>query len=85
MPYIVKVADRAKKSLCQLERSAQERIAAALLELKDIPRPLGCKKLKASDDYRIRVGDYRIIYRIYDDVLVVVVIRIAHRKDAYRN
>ena len=49
------------------------------------PRPAGCTKLIGADDaYRIRVGDYRIVYQIMDRVLIVWIIRIAHRKDVYR-
>ena len=49
------------------------------------PRPKGVKKLSGPDDlYRIRVGDYRIVYQIHDDRLIVLVVRIGHRKDVYR-
>ncbi len=49
------------------------------------PRPKGVKKLSGLDDlYRIRVGDYRIVYQIHDDRLIVLVVRIGHRKDVYR-
>jgi mRNA interferase RelE/StbE len=53
--------------------------------LADDPRPHGAKKLVGADrTYRIRVGDYRIVYEIGDEVLVVLVIRVAHRREAYR-
>ena len=49
------------------------------------PRPKGVKKLSGADDlYRIRVGDYRVVYQIRDDRLIVLVVRIGHRKDVYR-
>mgnify|MGYP001580816136 FL=1 len=49
------------------------------------PRPKGVKKLTGTDDlYRIRVGDYRIVYQIHDDRLIVLVVRIGHRRDVYR-
>jgi mRNA interferase RelE/StbE len=48
------------------------------------PRPEGCKLLKVEKRYRIRVGDYRIVYEIRDEVLLVLVVRIAHRSDVYR-
>jgi mRNA interferase RelE/StbE len=57
----------------------------ALLALSDNPRPHGCKKLTGREEYRIRVGDYRVIYEIHDAVLVVLVVRIARREKAYRN
>jgi mRNA interferase RelE/StbE len=49
------------------------------------PRPHGCKKLRAKhDQYRIRIGDYRVIYEIDDKTVTVLIVRISHRKDAYR-
>jgi len=60
------------------------RIISALHALADDPRPHGVKKLKGYRDYwRIRVGDYRIIYAIQDNRLLVIVIRIGHRRDVY--
>lgn len=53
------------------------------MELGSDPRPKGCKKLKGREAYRIRVADYRIIYEIYDSVLLVDVIDLGHRKDIY--
>jgi mRNA interferase RelE/StbE len=53
------------------------------IRLANDPRPAGCKKLKGRDGYRIRVGDYRIIYQIIDHVLVVEVVALGHRKDIY--
>ena len=54
-------------------------------ELAHDPRPPGCLKIIGADDaYRVRVGDYRIVYQIEDRILVVYVIRIAHRSDVYR-
>jgi len=61
------------------------KVRATINRLSENPRPKGCKKLKGSDnDYRIRLGNYRIIYTIADYILIVTVIKIAHRKDAYR-
>lgn len=56
----------------------------ALGRLADDPRPPGSKKLVGSDDWRIRVGDYRVVYAVDDDVVVVVVVRVSHRSSAYR-
>ncbi|HAN17181.1 MAG TPA: type II toxin-antitoxin system RelE/ParE family toxin [Bacteroidales bacterium] len=54
-------------------------------QFKINPYPKGYKKLKGSDkDYRVRIGDYRILYSVYDNVLIVEVIKIAHRKDVYK-
>ena len=79
----VKLRPSARKSLAKLPRKEQLRIVAALELLSKTPRPPKCKKL---DDitYRVRVGDYRIVYDVHDDELIVLVIRIRHRKDVYR-
>jgi len=53
------------------------------MELGHDPRPAGCKKLKGRDAYRIRIGDYRAIYEIIDNKLIITNINIAHRKDVY--
>jgi len=58
-------------------------IKRAIYNLANNPRPAGCKKLKGRDSYRIRVADYRIIYEIFDDILLVDVIDMGHRKDIY--
>ncbi|MDX2055276.1 MAG: type II toxin-antitoxin system RelE/ParE family toxin [Polyangiaceae bacterium] len=52
--------------------------------LADEPRPSGAKKLVESDYWRVRVGDYRVVYSIEDSVLVILVIRVGHRRDVYR-
>ena len=63
----------------------RQRIVAAILALADEPRPVGCEKLAgASDRYRVRVSRYRIVYSIADRDLIVLVVRVAHRKDVYR-
>ena len=75
----------ADKSLRTLPVSVQRRIAIAADALGSNPRPLGCSKLKGEDDlWRIRVGQYRVVYTIQDDALIVLVVRVAHRKDIYR-
>ena len=54
-------------------------------QLAENPRPQGCKKLKGDDNlWRVRAGDYRIVFSIHDDLLLVLVIRIAHRREVYR-
>ena len=85
MALSTKYEPSAQKQLDALKGDIHGRIVKAVRKLKDNPRPVGCKKLKGLDDtYRIRVGDYRIVYEIHDDVLIVLVIRIAHRREAYR-
>ena len=69
----------------KLPRSLQEELLTAIERLEITARPSGCKKLEATADaYRIRVGQYRIIYQIRDDVLVVLILRIGNRRDVYR-
>jgi mRNA interferase RelE/StbE len=74
----------AQKQLTRLPAEDQERILVAMEALADAPRPQGCSKLTGRDAWRIRVGDYRIIYEIFDDRRVVIVVVVGHRKDAYR-
>lgn len=60
------------------------RILAPIESLSDDPRPAGAEKLSGQERYRVRRGDYRIIYEIKDDEVIVVVVKIGHRKDVYR-
>ncbi len=84
-PYRVEFARPALKEFEALPRQAQERIAPRITALAEDPRPRGVEKLKGqSDQYRIRVGSYRVIYTIEDDRLIVTVVRVADRRDAYR-
>lgn len=84
MSYRVELTAAAAKQLQKLEPGIRRRIEAALASLRDDPRPAGVKKLAGEDNaWRIRVGDYRAIYEIYDDVVVIVVFRVAHRRHAY--
>jgi mRNA interferase RelE/StbE len=83
--YKVDLAPRARKQLADLDSAIQARVVRKLEELADNPRPPGCKKLQGEDNlWRVRTGDYRIAYSIHDDVLLVVVARVAHRRDVYR-
>lgn len=83
--YRVELTRSAEKDLRRIDRSQTSTLYTALEGLEQEPRPPGTKKLAGSErTYRIRVGSYRVVYEIEDDVLVVLVIRIAHRKDVYR-
>ena len=82
--YQVRIVQAARKQLDRLPATDGRRVEAAIQELADNPRPAGCCKLSGEDAWRIRVGMYRVIYEIHDDYLMVVVIRVAHRKDSYR-
>ena len=75
----------AEKALGKLPRKAQERVRDAIDHLQEEPRPRGARQLTDADNaWRIRVGRYRVIYEIQDNILVVLVIRIAHRSKAYK-
>jgi mRNA interferase RelE/StbE len=82
--YAVELLPSAAKALSRLDRSVQFRIARRIDRLANDPRP-GAFKLSGNHDvWRVRMGDYRILYRIEDDRLVVLVIRIGHRREVYR-
>ena len=84
-PHKLEITRTAEKQLRRLERSEQRKVSSALLALAEEPRPRGCRKLSGYDDvYRIRVGGIRILYSVADERLVVLVIKIARRRDAYR-
>jgi mRNA interferase RelE/StbE len=84
--YRVQLKKPVHKVLSRLPKDLLRRIAAAIDALALDPRPSGCKKLAGKyDHFRVRVGDWRIIYTIEDDVLVVTVVEIAPRGDAYRH
>lgn len=83
--YHVEVARRALKALTALPRGEQQRVRAAIELLADRPRPPGCTKLVGEERaYRVRVGVYQIVYEVFDDRLLVQVVRVGHRRDVYR-
>ena len=83
--YRVALASSAEKELRDLPKKIIARIVPRLERLEGNPRPAGCKKLKGGDrEWRIRVGDYRIVYVIDDLARTVDVTRIAHRREAYQ-
>jgi mRNA interferase RelE/StbE len=80
--YIIQITDKAEKQLDKFFDHIAQLIITSIKNLSTNPPP-GCKKLKGRDAYRIRQGDYRIIYEIFDKLLVMDVIAIGHRKDIY--
>ena len=85
MKYTVRLNARVGKVLDRLPPDMRRRIVRRLEALEDNPRPDGVEKLAGVDDlYRVRVGTYRIVYAIRDRELVVIVVRIGHRRDVYR-
>jgi len=84
--YAVNYTNSAKKDLMKLPSDVQEKIRYAIEELQENPRYRGVEKLTTSSksqEYRIRVGDYRVKFLIHDDILMIFVIKIAHRKNVY--
>jgi mRNA interferase RelE/StbE len=84
MPYHVTVLPAADKAIARLPKHVRRRIAERLASLAADPRPVGSVKLSGHESYRIRVGDYRIVYTIEDDRLIVLVIEVGHRREVYR-
>ena len=81
--YIVTIRQNALKCLEVLNEPDYSKIKNAIFDLANNPRPKGCKKLKNREAYRIRQGDYRIIYEIFDKVLTIDVVAIGHRRNIY--
>jgi mRNA interferase RelE/StbE len=84
VPYTVEITDRAKRELRRLPKQIASSILFEARALAKDPRPHGYQKLSGTDLYRIRVGDYRIVYEIHDRVLVVLVIHVGHRREVYK-
>ena len=83
--YRVLLERRAEKDLTRLSPEIHDRVIVAIQALAVNPRPPGCRKLAGSKhDWRIRVGDYRVIYEIADGIRVVRVNRVRHRREVYR-
>lgn len=82
--YTIEILVRAQRQLAKIVRSDRERIISAIESLAETPRPAGCKKLSGRPAWRIRIGDYRVIYEIEDNRLRVLVVEIGNRRDIYR-
>jgi mRNA interferase RelE/StbE len=83
--YRVEVSRTAEKQIAGLPRPDQIRVVSSIKSLEANPRPAGCRKLEGyNKTYRIRVGRYRVIYDVDDSRIVVIVLKVGHRKDAYR-
>ena len=81
--YKINFNKKSKKKLDKMSDAIIMPIIEAIEGLAENPRPQGCKKLKGRTGYRIRVGNYRIIYEIFDEILLIDVIDLGHRKDIY--
>ncbi len=83
MSYQVNISKRAIKALAKVPEPYYSKLKQAIYGLADNPRPIGYKKLKGRDAYRVRVADYRIIYEIQDSVLLVEVVDLGYRREIY--
>ncbi len=84
MSYRVLILPHAEKALEQLPRKDYVAVRDAILALATDPRPPGCSKLQGREGWRIRQGDYRVIYEIDDRQQTVTILRVRHRRDVYR-
>jgi mRNA interferase RelE/StbE len=84
MSYSIGILRRAQKELAQVPKQEYERVKEAIKNLSQEPRPAGCKKLSGREGWRIRVGDYRVIYEIDDPQQSLTILHIGHRRDVYK-
>lgn len=82
--YRIEIKRSAVKELNSIPQKEIGKILRKIKSLSSNPRPEGCTKLTNREDYRIRVGNYRIVYSIHDDILLIIIIKIGHRKEVYR-
>ena len=83
MAHKIMLKKAAIKALEKINEPYCSNIKTAIYSLANNPRPSGCKKLKGMDGYRIKVADYRVIYDIFDDLLLIDIIDLGHRKSIY--
>lgn len=84
MNYEVRILRSAEKEMEKLPPAIHSRISRRVLSLENNPRPKGAKKLSARDEYRLRVGNYRILYTVSDSDGAVTIIAVGHRREVYR-
>lgn len=86
MSYEMQILPKAARQIKALSVDVRQDITLTIQSLANEPRPIGVKKLSGEKDiYRVRVGNYRVLYRIIDKVLVVVVVSVGHRREVYRD
>ena len=82
--YEVRINASARREMDSLPADLHRRVSNAILLLETTPRPRKCKRLRSRDEYRLRVGDYRVLYLIDDESRVIEVTAVGNRKDVYR-
>lgn len=83
MNYTIEILRVAQKQLAKINRADQPRIISAIRKLSNAPRPPDCKKLSGRPAWRIRIGQYRVIYEVHDEQLLILVVTVGHRRDVY--
>ena len=83
--YKITIKKSAAKEIEAIQRHDRVRIIEKILRLSEDPRPVGSQRLSGQEKYRIRQGNYRVLYQIYDDELIVVVVKVGHRREIYRD
>jgi mRNA interferase RelE/StbE len=84
MTYTIEFRPQALRTLRKLDAQQQARIRGAIILLSRDPRPPGSRKLQGREGYRVRIGDFRVIYAIEDSLLTILVVAIGHRREVYR-
>lgn len=85
-PYAVEFTASAARDIRKLDPPIRRRILDAIERLADEPRPSGCKKLAGFDEaWRVRIGDYRVLYEVSDGIVLVTVFKVGHRRAVYED
>ena len=84
MAYRLEFTAGATRQFRKLPKHIQTRLAPYISALANSPRPAGAKKLKGTEGYRIRVGDYRVLYEIQDNAARILIVSVGHRREVYR-
>ena len=85
MAYRIEIKKSAAKEIRAIARKKdRRRVVERIASLAENPRPTGCTKLSGREAYRVRQGEYRVVYTVEDDALVVEVVKVGHRRDVYR-
>ena len=82
--YRIEVKRSATKEIADLPKADCQRVVAKIQGLVHTPRGMGCEKLSGAEKYRVRQGDYRVVYEIDDAARIVTVVKVAHRREVYR-
>jgi len=83
MNYPIEILRSAQKELAALPKEIYLRVCEAIQSLAEDPRPSGCLKLKGREGWRIRVGNYRVLYKIDDPQKIITIVHVGHRRDVY--